>query len=92
LEGTKLSFLSIRDLSLSFGGIRAINNCSFDLEKPESFSLIGPNGAGKTSVFNVISGFYKPDNGTIYFNGEDLTKLKPYQIAMKGIGRTFQDR
>jgi branched-chain amino acid transport system ATP-binding protein len=91
LEGTKLSFLSIRDLSLSFGGIKAINNCSFDVEKLEIFSLIGPNGAGKTSVFNVISGFYKPDNGNIYFNGEDLTKLKPYQIAMKGIGRTFQN-
>lgn len=83
--------LEIKNISLSFGGIKALNDICFSVEKGELFSLIGPNGAGKTTVFNCINGIYKPDTGTIRYRGEDLVGLKPDRVAAKGIARTFQN-
>jgi branched-chain amino acid transport system ATP-binding protein len=78
------------DLELSFGGIKSLDNVSFNVNRSEIFSIIGPNGAGKTCLLNCISGYYKPDKGRIFFEKRDLTKLKSYQIARSGISRTFQ--
>ncbi len=78
-------------LSISFGGLVAVDRVSFDVKTGTIFSIIGPNGAGKTTIFNCISGLYKPDSGGILFKGEDITGLKPYKIAQKGIARTFQN-
>ena len=86
-----MSILKIENLSISFGGIRALSNVSFEVEKGAVYSIIGPNGAGKTTIFNCISGIYPPGSGKIYFKEEDTTYLKPYQVAKKGIARTFQN-
>lgn len=83
--------LKVENVSISFGGINAINECSFHVLEREIFGLIGPNGAGKTTLFNLISGLYKPDEGSILMDGEDLVLLKPHQIAAKGVARTFQN-
>ena len=83
--------LEIEGLSISFGGIQAVAELDLSVRDGEIFSLIGPNGAGKTTVFNMISGFYKPDSGAIRFGGRDLAKLKPHEIAALGVGRTFQN-
>jgi branched-chain amino acid transport system ATP-binding protein len=85
------SILKIENLTISFGGIRALNNVSFEVEKGAIYSIIGPNGAGKTTVFNCISGIYPPDSGRIFYKGQETTHLKPYQVAKKGIARTFQN-
>jgi len=73
-----------------FGGLRAVNNCSIEVEKGSIVGLIGPNGAGKTTLFNVITGMYKPDAGKVTFKGENISGLRPDQICQKGITRTFQ--
>lgn len=83
--------LELKNVYKSFGGIKAINNLSFSIKTGEIVSIIGPNGAGKTTVFNLISGFYKPDSGKIIFKGEDITGKPSYILANKGIGRTFQN-
>ena len=83
--------LSVEDVSLSFGGIRAINNVSFDIRKGEIRAIIGPNGAGKTSMLNVINGFYHPQHGRITFKGQTRSKMRPYVAAHGGIARTFQN-
>lgn len=83
--------LSVQNISKSFGGIKAVDNVSFKVEKGEIVGLIGPNGAGKTTLVNLISGFYKPDSGKIMFNGLDITKMPPYLRAKLGISRTFQN-
>jgi len=83
--------LRIENLSISFGGLRALTQVSLSVEKGEIYSIIGPNGAGKTTVFNCISGIYKPDAGKIYFQDREITCLKPHQIAQIGIARTFQN-
>lgn len=83
--------LSVRDLSVRFGGLRAVDGVSFALEKGQIHGLIGPNGAGKTSVFNCITGFYRPSAGSIHFGERDITHLRPDQIARLGVGRTFQN-
>jgi len=83
--------LKIENLTISFGGIKAVNNVSFEVEKGSIYSIIGPNGAGKTTIFNCISGIYSPDSGKIFFKGEEITRLKPHQVAKKGIARTFQN-
>ena len=83
--------LKIENLTISFGGIKALNNVGFEVEKGAIYSIIGPNGAGKTTVFNCISGIYSPDSGTILYKGQETTHLKPYQVARKGITRTFQN-
>ncbi len=82
---------SVEKLRLSFGGLTAVDNVGFQVEKGIIFSIIGPNGAGKTTIFNCISGLYKPDAGNILFKGENMVGLKPHQIARKGIARTFQN-
>jgi branched-chain amino acid transport system ATP-binding protein len=81
----------IEELSISFGGLKAVADCSFEIRKDEIFSLIGPNGAGKTTIFNIINALYRPDWGRVLLEGEDLTFLKPHQIAKRGIARTFQN-
>ncbi len=86
-----MAYFSVEDLSINFGGLRALNACSFDVKEGEILSLIGPNGAGKTTVFNLINGIYRPQRGAIWFDGENLLGLKPHEIAMRGIARTFQN-
>lgn len=83
--------LTVNNLTKNFGGISALMNIDFDLMEGELLSIIGPNGAGKTTILNCITGFYRPTEGTIIFQEEDITRRKPYQIAKKGIGRTFQN-
>lgn len=82
--------LQVQKVSKSFGGLRAINQVSFQLQEGEILGLIGSNGAGKTTLFNLITGFLKPDEGNIYFRNQDITGLKPHKICHLGIGRTFQ--
>lgn len=88
---TNDSFFSINNLSISFGGLMAVDNVSFDVSPGSIFSIIGPNGAGKTTIFNCISGLYSPDSGKINFKGKNIIGLKPHKIAQKGIARTFQN-
>jgi branched-chain amino acid transport system ATP-binding protein len=87
----KMSQLVIHGLNKSFGGLSAVLNFGFRLEKGELVGLIGPNGAGKTTVFNLITGVYKPDKGSMIFAGQELVGLKPYEICKRGIARTFQN-
>ena len=86
-----MSLLSARKLALSFGGIRAVQDISFDVDQGEVFSIIGPNGAGKTSIFNLISRFYDLDSGTLEIDGRDLKRLSAHAVAAAGIARTFQN-
>jgi branched-chain amino acid transport system ATP-binding protein len=81
----------VENLSISFGGLKAVNNVSFSVEKNSIFSIIGPNGSGKTTIFNMISGIYKPDRGRILCEGENLVGFTPDRIARKGVARTFQN-
>jgi branched-chain amino acid transport system ATP-binding protein len=85
-----MALLQTQALSKSFGGIKAVNECAFEVEEGSITALIGPNGAGKTTVFNLISGLLKPDAGIIRFNGDKINGLQPHQITRKGISRTFQ--
>jgi ABC-type branched-subunit amino acid transport system ATPase component len=82
--------LSVQDIDKSFGGIKAVNGCSINVEEGTIAGVIGPNGAGKTTLFNVISGFEKPDNGSIIFKGENIQNLTSFSISRKGLIRTFQ--
>ena len=83
---------SANDLNLSFGGIKAVNSVSFDIQRGEVFSIIGPNGAGKTTILNLISRLYDLDGGgSMVFDGEDITSIAPHDIARRGIARTFQN-
>jgi branched-chain amino acid transport system ATP-binding protein len=79
-----------KHLKKRFGGVVAINDLSFNVEKAEIVGLIGPNGSGKSTLFNIISGIYKPDEGTVHFKGVKISDRKPFEIARMGIGRTFQ--
>jgi len=85
------SFFDIRHLSISFGGIKALQDIGFAMKKGEIFSVIGPNGAGKTTLFNCISGLYKPDRGEIVFKGDRIQGKRPDAVARMGIARTFQN-
>jgi branched-chain amino acid transport system ATP-binding protein len=85
-----MSDLAIRNLSKSFGGVRAVNEVSFDIKRGEFLALIGPNGAGKSTCFNMINGQLAPDSGEIWFEGNKLSGQKPREIWRRGIGRTFQ--
>lgn len=82
--------LEVRNLTKRFGGLIAIENLDFSIQRGEIVGLIGPNGAGKTTIFNLITGYLRPDSGVIKFEGDDIVGLKPYQICKKGICRTFQ--
>ena len=86
-----MALMQIKDLTMRFSGITAIENLSFDIEEGSITSLIGPNGAGKTSAFNCMTGFYKATSGDILFEGKSLINKKPYKITRKGIIRTFQN-
>ena len=83
--------LSVDQISLSFGGVRALEDINFDIRKKEIFAIIGPNGAGKTSMLNVINGFYHPQQGEIHFKGLHRKQMRPHEAAVQGIARTFQN-
>lgn len=85
------SILEVKDLSIRFGGLQALYQCSFNVRKGEIFSIIGPNGAGKTTIFNILNALYRPDTGKVIFEGKDMVHLKPHQIAELGVARTFQN-
>jgi len=85
-----MSLLSVDGVSKSFGGLRAIHRVSFDLAEGEMLGLIGPNGAGKTTLFHVVSGFLRPDEGSMTYAGESLAGLRPHDICQRGMVRTFQ--
>jgi len=80
-----------RDISISFGGIRAVDGVSFDVKGGEIFAIVGPNGAGKSTIFNLISRIYEPTGGRLLFQGTDITNVAPHTIAGRGIARTFQN-
>ncbi len=82
--------LEVKDLTKAFGGLRAVTNLSFTVEKGSIIGLIGPNGAGKTTVFNLVTGFLPPSAGQVSLQGENLVGLKPYAVTRKGVARTFQ--
>ena len=82
---------SLRDVHLSFKGVKAINGVTFDVHPGELFAIIGPNGAGKTSTFNVLSGIYRPQEGSVQLLGEDILGRRPFDIAAMGLARTFQN-
>ena len=82
--------LSLKNVSKSFGGVKAVDRCTFEVKTNTITSLIGPNGAGKTTVFNIISGLTKPDSGTVKLLDENITSMQAYKIAQAGISRTFQ--
>ena len=85
-----MSLLAVHGVSKFFGGLKAVHRVSFDLSEGEMLGLIGPNGAGKTTLFHVISGFLKPDEGSVSFAGESLAGLRPHDICQRGMVRTFQ--
>lgn len=82
--------LETRNLNKRFGGLKAVSKMDLVVHPGEILGLIGPNGAGKTTVFNLISGFLRPDSGSVYFQGEEITRMKAHEICRKGIARTFQ--
>jgi branched-chain amino acid transport system ATP-binding protein len=92
-DGRKIGgvVMDMRNITLRFGGVEAIKNISFDIREGEIRAIIGPNGAGKSSMLNVISGFYVPQEGEVWFRGERRAPLKPYEVARQGIARTFQN-
>ncbi|MGH8432284.1 MAG: ABC transporter ATP-binding protein, partial [Solimonas sp.] len=83
--------LNVENVSLAFGGVKAVTDISFDIRKGEIRAIIGPNGAGKTSMLNVINGFYHPQKGTITFKGKVRRRMRPSEAARSGIARTFQN-
>ena len=85
------TLLAVENVSLSFGGVKAITDVSFDIKRGEIRAIIGPNGAGKTSMLNVINGFYHPQLGRIAFKGQTRSRMKPHEAARQGIARTFQN-
>ena len=86
-----MSLFAADELVVNFGGIRAVDGVSFEVEAGQVFTIIGPNGAGKTTIFNLISRIYDPTQGRLLFRGEDITRVPPHEIARRGIARTFQN-
>ncbi len=86
-----MALLEVRGLGHTFGGLRAVNDYDLDIEPGQIRGLIGPNGAGKSTIFNLITGVYRPTDGSVRLEGEELVGLQPYEIAAKGLGRTFQN-
>ena len=85
------NLISFKDVSLSFGGVKALTNVSFDIKEGSLHAIIGPNGAGKTSIFNCISGIYKPTSGSVEYKGNNIEGMRPDEIANMGVARTFQN-
>ena len=83
--------LKVGEVVMRFGGVTALGGVSFDVRRGELFAVIGPNGAGKTSIFNCLNGVYRPQEGSITLDGEDLTRRAPADIAALGVARTFQN-
>src|SRR6056297_2315310 len=92
-DGRKIGgvMMDLRNITLRFGGVEAIKDISFDIRQGEVRAIIGPNGAGKSSMLNVISGFYNPQQGEVWYKGALRPPMKPYQVARQGIARTFQN-
>lgn len=86
-----MNLLEVKDLSISFGGLKAVQNVSFSVPKGKIVSVIGPNGAGKTTIFNMLTGFYRPDGGSILLDGTEMVGKKSYEFISCGIARTFQN-
>jgi branched-chain amino acid transport system ATP-binding protein len=86
-----MSLFAAKDIAIQFGGIKAVDAVTFEVAKGEVFSIIGPNGAGKTTIFNLISRIYNPTSGELTFDGNNITKVPPHEIATLGIARTFQN-
>ncbi len=86
-----MSYFKVDNLSLHFGGLKAVDAVSFEIRQGEIFTIIGPNGAGKTSIFNMISRLYEPTTGHLFFEDKDISEVPPHQIARMGIARTFQN-
>ncbi len=86
-----MAMLDVKNLSISFGGLKAVDDFNITIEKGQLYGLIGPNGAGKTTIFNLLTGVYKPDSGRILLDGQDITGHKAIQINQAGIARTFQN-
>ncbi|MFC4269879.1 ATP-binding cassette domain-containing protein [Sneathiella chungangensis] len=86
-----MSLFKAENLAINFGGVKAVDGVNFEIEKGECFTIIGPNGAGKTTIFNLISRIYDSTDGTMTFDGQDITKVPPHAIASLGIARTFQN-
>jgi branched-chain amino acid transport system ATP-binding protein len=86
-----MTFFAAEDISIRFGGIRAVDAVSFEVQRGEVFSIIGPNGAGKTTIFNLISRIYRPSSGRLILEDQDITEVPAYRIASLGIARTFQN-
>ncbi|MDR2545885.1 MAG: ABC transporter ATP-binding protein [Lachnospiraceae bacterium] len=86
-----MSLLKVNNLSISFGGLRAVDQFNINVEKGQLYGLIGPNGAGKTTVFNLLTGVYRPNEGIVYLDGKDITNKKTMDISKEGVGRTFQN-
>lgn len=85
-----MTILDVKNLVMDFGGLRAVDNLSFSIEKGRILGLIGPNGAGKSTVFNCIAGVYPPSGGEVFFGGEKINREKPWNLCKKGLARTFQ--
>jgi ABC-type branched-subunit amino acid transport system ATPase component len=88
---TPKALLEVDDVTITFGGVTALDHVSFDIKEGEILGLIGPNGAGKTTCFNVMTGVYRPTRGEVRFRGQPLTRMKRFQITRLGIARTFQN-
>lgn len=86
-----MAMLEVKNLGISFGGLKAVDDFSVAIEKGQLYGLIGPNGAGKTTIFNLLTGVYRPDTGTILLNGQNITGKKTIEISQCGIARTFQN-
>ena len=86
-----MSLFEVKNITVAFGGVKALNDVSFGVDKGEIFRIIGPNGAGKSTLFNVISRIYEPSKGEIYFENQNISKTKPHNISKLGIARTFQN-
>ena len=86
-----MTLFQAKNITMTFGGVKALSNISFNVNKGEIFTIIGPNGAGKSTLFNVISRIYQPNEGSVYFNNENIINIKPHKIIQKGIARTFQN-
>lgn len=86
-----MTFFSVEDLAIQFGGIKAVDGVSFNVNEGEVFTIIGPNGAGKSTIFNMISRLYDPSEGSIIFEGHELTNVPAHKVAGMGIARTFQN-